>query len=437
MPTSLVLTSSSRLRFGGFSLLYFAQGVPIGLFSIAIPAWLAERGASAGEVSVFLSIVTVPWACKLLAGPFMDRLSFLPMGYRRPWVMFAQAGLILSFVALAGVAAALGDAMAGDGVLTLAAAGFVVNVFAASQDVAVDGMAIDVLPTNERGRANAFMAFGQVAGYSLYGYLCAALLTRHGLPAAALCCGLTVGAIFAFATAVRERPGERVLPWTAGAAAERAVPPPKNLAEIGRDLLRVFLLPMSLLLVAVDFLNNVRVGISVAVFPTFAVDLGYTAEQYAAFNGWLGIGGALVGAAIGPFIDKLGAYRFLAGAFVTSAACHLLIGLAPEHAVNPTFIIALASVVQVATQVVFITMIALFMNMCWPKVAATQFAIYMSLANLSRTVGGFGFAAVSDKLSFAQDFIIMGVLLLAAAGSLCFFKPAKHAERLRKLGADA
>lgn len=188
----LVLTRSPLLRFGGFSVLYFAQGVPIGLFSVAIPAWLAERGASAGDISMFLSIVTVPWAGKLLVGPFMDRLSFLPMGFRRPWVMLAQAGLALTLVALAGIAAALGDDMGAGDILALAAAGFVVNVFAASQDVAVDGMAIDVLPTGERGRVNAAMAFGQVAGYSLYGYLCAALLTRYGLPAAALCCGLTV-----------------------------------------------------------------------------------------------------------------------------------------------------------------------------------------------------------------------------------------------------
>lgn len=433
----LVLTRSPLLRFGGFSVLYFAQGVPIGLFSVAIPAWLAERGASAGDIAMFLSIVTVPWAGKLLVGPFMDRLSFLPMGFRRPWVMLAQAGLALTLVALAGIAAALGDGMGAGDILALAAAGFVVNVFAASQDVAVDGMAIDVLPTGERGRVNAAMAFGQVAGYSLYGYLCAALLTRYGLPAAALCCGLTVGAIFVFATAVRERPGERLLPWTDGAAVEREIAPSKSVAEIGRDLLSVLLLPMSLLLIAVDFLNNVRIGVSVAVFPTFAVELGYTAEQYAAFNGWLGIGGALIGAAIGPFIDKFGAYRFLAGAFVTSAGCHLLIGLAPELAANPTFILLLASIAQVASQVVFITMIALFMNMCWPKVAATQFAIYMSLANLSRTVGGFGFAAVADRLSFAQDFIIMGALLLGAAGLLCFFKPSAHAERLRRLGGTA
>ena len=65
---SLVLTRSAALRYGGFFTLYFAQGVPIGLLSVATPAWLAERGASVGEIASFVGVVALPWAFKLLAG---------------------------------------------------------------------------------------------------------------------------------------------------------------------------------------------------------------------------------------------------------------------------------------------------------------------------------------------------------------------------------
>jgi PAT family beta-lactamase induction signal transducer AmpG len=61
---------------------------------------------------------------------------------------------------------------------------FAVNVFSSVQDVAVDGMAIDVLPAEERGRANAFMAFGQVAGYSASAALCALALVAFGIKGA-------------------------------------------------------------------------------------------------------------------------------------------------------------------------------------------------------------------------------------------------------------
>ena len=432
----LVLTRSLSLRLGAFSTLYFAQGVPIGLLSVAVPMWLAQQGASLGDLAMYTGVVNAPWAGKLLVGPLMDRFAFLPMGFRRPWVILAQGGLVLSLLVLAAVSPVLGDA-ADEGFLTgLITAGFAINVFAAAQDVAVDGMAIDVLPVRERGRANAFMAFGQVAGYSLYGYLCGVALTRGGLAAGALFCAATVAGIFVFATAVRERPGERMLPWTAGEATARAEVARRPISAIGRDLFRVLLLPMSGVLVVVEFVNRLRDGIAMAVFPKFAAELGYTTEQYTAFNGLAGLGAAFVGAALGPFIDRVGAYRFLVGALLASAACHLAAGLAQPMWQHPEMLLTVAVLTNIAGQIIFVAIIALFMNLCWPRVGATQFAIYMSLANLSRSIGGMAFAPVADKLSFAQDFLIMAVLLVAAAGLLRFFNPAAHAERLERLQAQ-
>ena len=430
----LVLTRSAGLRYGGFFTLYFAQGVPIGLLSVATPAWLAERGASVGEIASFTGVVALPWAFKLLAGPLMDRFGFAPMGFRRPWVLVAQGGLVLSLLGLAAVGAAvpLGGSAETPWAL-LMACGFVVNVFGASQDVAVDGMAIDVLPVRERGRANAFMACGQVAGYSLFGYVCALLLTRYGLAATAFGCAVAVGLIFAFAAAVRERPGERLLPWTAGELSARAEAPQKSVLLIGIDLARVLFLPMSLVLVAVEFVNRVRDGVAVAVFPKFAVELGYSAEQYALFNGWIGLVAAGVGVALGPLIDAVGAYRFLIGAFVWGACCHLLAGVLPALWEDPKALVTLWVVGAIAGQVIFVAIIALFMNLCWSKVAATQFAVYMSLANLSRSAGGMAFAKVADDLSFAQDFLIMGGLLFLAAVLLRFFNIDAHAARLARL----
>jgi PAT family beta-lactamase induction signal transducer AmpG len=152
------LTETRWLRLASFTAFYYAQGVPIGLLTIALPAWLAEHGSSLAQIASYQGIVGLPWGLKLIAGPLMDRFAFPPMGRRRPWVMGAQLGLTLSMASLA----LLPDAISQFALLT--AIGFIVNMFAAVQDVAVDGMAIDVLPETERGRANALMAFGQVAG---------------------------------------------------------------------------------------------------------------------------------------------------------------------------------------------------------------------------------------------------------------------------------
>ncbi len=45
MASSFTLADNARVRFATGSIMYFAQGVPMGLLSIAIPAWLASQGS--------------------------------------------------------------------------------------------------------------------------------------------------------------------------------------------------------------------------------------------------------------------------------------------------------------------------------------------------------------------------------------------------------
>ena len=100
MAATFVLQNHPRIRFATGAMMYFAQGIPQGLLAIAIPAWLASQGVSAGQIGSYLAVIVLPWAFKLVTGPLMDRYEFLPMGRRRPWVLAAQLGLSLSLLAL-------------------------------------------------------------------------------------------------------------------------------------------------------------------------------------------------------------------------------------------------------------------------------------------------------------------------------------------------
>ena len=100
MSTTFILERSKSARFAVCGTLYFAQGIPRGLLSISLPAWLAAQGIGASEIASYLAVIILPWAFKLVTGPFMDRYQFLPMGTRKPWVLAAQAGLALSLLAL-------------------------------------------------------------------------------------------------------------------------------------------------------------------------------------------------------------------------------------------------------------------------------------------------------------------------------------------------
>jgi len=145
--------ATSVRRFTLLGSLYFAQGLPFGFFVQAIPVILRSRGYSLGEIGL-ASLLTLPWALKFLWAPIVDRRWWPHIGRRRSWILAMQ---LAGVVVLAGLAAT----PAADSIGVLMTAMIVLNLIAATQDIATDGMAVDILPPAERGFANGL----QVAGY--------------------------------------------------------------------------------------------------------------------------------------------------------------------------------------------------------------------------------------------------------------------------------
>jgi len=212
MNTRFILSQSARLRYATGMMMYFAQGIPQGLLHIAMPAWLASQGVSPGNIASYLAIIILPWACKLFTGPLMERFKFLPMGSLRPWALGAQLGLVISLLTLA----LLDEPAEQMGLLMLF--GVLINSFAATQDVAIDGMAIDLTPASEQGRLNAFMGFGKAFGWASTSAVSGVLLVTWGIEAAAIAAALGATIVLFAFILVLENEGERLLPWTSGKA---------------------------------------------------------------------------------------------------------------------------------------------------------------------------------------------------------------------------
>ena len=295
---TLILTESRTLRFFSFTVFYLAQGLPFGLVLYALPAFLAERGWEIGAITSFVAIAQLPWSFKLLAGPMMDRFSLLAMGRRRPWVIFSQLALVLVGVTFMFFPGGLDDAV------VLTALCFLLNSFAAMQDVAVDGMAIDVLPANEQGRANGFMALGQVMGSSGSTAISAFVLTTLGLYGVALMLVVGFGLILGWSIVVRERAGEKLLPWTEGEATARSKQmQAQSWKQIGVDLLKVLLLPTSLLVMGGSFLFLLGHTFWIALTQIIVVqDLGIASTEYSSWTAISTFIAAIAGLLVGLFI---------------------------------------------------------------------------------------------------------------------------------------
>lgn len=417
------------LRFAAFALLYAAQGLPWGLFVIGIPSWAAGKDYSAAEIGTFIAIASMPWSFKLVAGPLMDRYTFLAMGRRRPWVIGAQAGILLGLFVLAAVPDPV------DNLMLVAWVGFLINSFCALQDVAVDGMAIDILPVDERARANAFMFGGQLVGISAAASGGTYALSHFGLDAAAIIIASSVFIIMQVPVFFRERHGERLMPWTPGAASKLALSnQTKAIGRVFVDVSRALILPMSFVLVICEFLNRASTGLATAISPVLAVQqLGWLDTEFANLQAGLGVMAAIFGVLVSPWIDRRGAGITLTFAMSLKFAAYLAVGSLVSLWQYDEFITTVLVVLNLTQQVITVAIIALFMNICWMKVSATQFAVYMASSNLAFAAG----SALVAPLGMWLDFQGMFFFCAALCGLFLLVWPVfnleRHSERIKVL----
>lgn len=425
-----VLQQSKWLRFSTLCVLYAAQGLPIGLFQVAIPAWFASEGLSLAEVGGFIAIVFLPWSFKLLAGPVMDKFSFPPMGRRRPWVLLAQCGLILCFLVMMLLAPDPNNSY-----FQLAAIGFACNFFGALQDVAVDGMAIDILLEDERAQANAYMYGGQIAGISTSSALGGTALMNFGLSAAAGLMAVAVFLIMLVPMLLRERRGERVLPWSEGVpSAQALVGVDSTWSEIGASLFRSLVLPMSLLLILLEGLNRAAGGVVVAINPVITVqELGWLQADYSSWYAICGVVAAVIGVALAPVVDRVGAQLTLGLIIGFRAVQFGVFALMADAWTSPDFYKAFILVNYVSGQIVTVSIIALFMRLCYRKVAATQFAVYMASANLTLSLGSALVAPLGSLTDYAGMFYFVAGLNLACLLLLPLVNFQRHEQALAQL----
>jgi PAT family beta-lactamase induction signal transducer AmpG len=149
----MIRSLSTPQKLGLLATLYFSQGLPFGFFVQAMPVLLRAQGFSLGDIGL-AALLTAPWSLKFLWAPFVERVYHPDIGRRRSWLLPLQAAAVIVLVSLAALPVDRSTALLLGGVLVL-------NLIAATQDIATDGLAVDMLAPADRGIANGL----QVAGY--------------------------------------------------------------------------------------------------------------------------------------------------------------------------------------------------------------------------------------------------------------------------------
>jgi PAT family beta-lactamase induction signal transducer AmpG len=383
--------ATRRSRLFSFFLLYVSEGLPSGFTVTAVATQMRRLDIGPAAIGTFVAALWLPWAFKWAAGPIVDTFAPRRFGRRRFWIVLTQGLMVLTLLA----------AMPLDFARQLSlftAFLFVHNVFAATQDVAIDALACNVLLPEERGLANGFMFGGYAIGQGLGGG--GVLFLASVLPFRATWL-FVAGAVLAVGLLVSGRLREAIPPEPEAGARRGLAEAGRRLAAFVHDAWRAFTGTRAAAMgVVLALLPMGATALGLALLSNLAGALGLDDAQV----GTLSLISSLIGAiccVIGGWIsDRFGRLRSVALFIVLMSlpTMALAVALSSAGVVFPAADAAARAAVPAAAVSAFWACgllfavfnglmygagTALYMDITTPRVAATQFTAYMALCNLA------------------------------------------------------
>ena len=120
------------------------------------------------QVAALTLAGTLPWMFGVGSWPSIGSTRFPAYGLRRPWIIIAQLGMIITIAAFLTLEDPLADGNLEAGLSTIVCFFFLIhNIFATLQDVSSDALAVDLIPDEDLARANGFMFASKGFGFML------------------------------------------------------------------------------------------------------------------------------------------------------------------------------------------------------------------------------------------------------------------------------
>lgn len=409
MPKPNML-DSKRGRLFTFGLLYVSEGIPLGFAAVAMAAYMRREGLDATLIGTFVAGFYLPWAFKWAWAPLVDLITLKRFGGRKAWILLCQGLMVITLYGVSQIDHAQNFQL-------LMVLVIVHNVFAATNDVAIDSLAVNSLHPDERGQGNGFMFGGAYLGQGLGGGGAMFIAEHMGFAVSFNYVALLLLAVWLFTFFFV------VDPTVGSAVAEKTSTLLRQLKESILGFLRELRVgffqsgPGPMVGVLFALLPFGAMSLSSAVSTTLQVDIGMSDGQIAQLNIYqtvLSAFGCVVG---GWLADRLGRRKMLAGYYALTVIPVLYLatlvsgdgGLA-ALSVSKYFPAALAFSLFMGLH--YGTSAAIFMGLTNPVIAATQFTGFMALRNLTISYTNAWQGAAVDRFDYGTMFYIDAALAI-------------------------
>jgi PAT family beta-lactamase induction signal transducer AmpG len=382
----------------------FSSGLPLYILIGLLPAWLRSEGVDLKAIGLF-ALIQLPFTWKFLWSPFFDRYT-PPLGRRRGWLFISQMALLLSIPILGMLRPDL-DLWA------CAYLAGVVAFFSASQDIVLDAYRRELLLDTELGLGNVI----HVNAYKIAGLI-------PGSLSLILADYLPWRSVF-FITALFMIPGivmtlavdEPVLKMGAPKTLRAAVVEPCQ-EFIGRNGLK-----SAGLILAFIFFYKLGDSMTTALATPFYLDMGFSKTEIGLVAKNAGLWPSVIGGLLGGiWMIKLGISRALwIFGLVQMVAILGFAWLATVGHSLPWLAIVIG-IEALGVGLGTAAFIAFIAHATHPLYAATQFALFTSLAAVPRTFANAATGYLVEWLGWSCFFLVCFVL--AIPGMLLLFKVA-------------
>ena len=406
-----MIKASSARKLGILWALYFVQGLPFGFQATALPVLLRNEGLSLTGIGLATAL-SIPWMLKIFWAPLVDRFGSKTFGRRRSWILPLQ--VILALLCLAAAAVTPGESLK-----PLLGLVLLMNLCAATLDIAVDGLAVDLLEIPELGKGNIAQVVGFKIGMLTGGGLLVWASGRIGWEGLFL----SMAALVALTTLVTLTYKER---GSAGALEPEAPLSHPGLRELLGLLKRSLQSRAALWLLL--FIGTYKLGENMAdtMFKPFLVDAGFAREQIGLWVGTWGMLFSIAGSFTGGILaSRIGLFRAVA-----IAAAFRVVPVAGEW--------WLSLVTPTAERVVMVTcaehffggalttaLFAFMMSKVDKRIGATHYTLLAAVEVWGKIPAAWVSGFITDSTSYA---FIFGLATVLSAAFLLLLLPLSEHE---------
>lgn len=372
----------------------FASGLPLLLIGSTLQAWFTQSGIKLIDIGL-LSLIGFPYLLKFLWSPLVDRVHWGRWGRRKGWMTVTQCLLCLSLFAI-------GFFSPTKHAFVVALLAFLVAVFSATQDIAVDAYRTDLLAPEERGHGSSITNIAYRSAMLVSGVLALFLAAKFNWQytywlMALLMFVLVVGSrFFIVPTAVNTGPKN---------LRSAVVEPIKN---ITKRFEKKILLALLLFVVFYKFADALALSLN----TTFLLrGMGFSLLTVGSVAKVTSTVAILLGSVLAGFLmPKIGLYRSLwwfGWLQLLSTLGFCLLSVVGHQVMMMAVVMFLDYFCGGLSSVAFVV---LLMALCDKRFSATQYALLSALSAVTRVIIGPVAALIVGSLGWFDFYVLATVL---------------------------